>query len=82
MGELVDHVELVFADGTHKSCFVIDMSATGAAVSADVQPEVGMPLAVGSCVGRVVRHLREGFAVKFVKLQNTGNLERLVIRPV
>jgi PilZ domain len=76
------HSTLVFADGTYRACFVIDMSRSGAAVSADVQPEIGTPLAVGACVGRVVRHLREGFAVKFVDLQDPLSLENLVARPV
>jgi hypothetical protein len=73
---------LVFADGTTHECFVIDMSTSGAAVSADVLPEVGTPLSVGACVGRVVRHFREGFAVKFVELQNANRLEALVARPI
>jgi hypothetical protein len=76
------HSTLIFADGTYRDCFIIDMSASGAAVSADVRPELGMPLAVGSCVGRVVRQFREGFAVKFVELQNTDHLERIVARPL
>jgi hypothetical protein len=62
------------------NCFVIDMSPSGAAVSADVQPPVGTPLAVGACVGRVVRHLELGFAVQFVEQQPRDVLERLVIR--
>jgi hypothetical protein len=74
------HSMLTFADGSMKSCFVIDMSVSGAAVSADVQPEVGTPLAVGACVGRVVRHLQGGFAVKFVEQQNREQLERRIIR--
>lgn len=76
------HSMLTFADGSMKSCFVIDMSPSGAAVSADVQPEIGMPLAVGACVGRVVRHLDGGFAVKFVEEQGRDVLERRVIRPI
>jgi hypothetical protein len=40
-----------------------------------------MPLAVGACVGRVVRHLPDGFAVKFVEQQSRDDLDRLVIRP-
>jgi hypothetical protein len=76
------HSTLVFADGTQRGCFIIDMSVSGVAVSADVQPEVGMPLAVGSCVGRVVRHFREGFAVKFAEEQDAYALERLVARPI
>jgi hypothetical protein len=76
------HSMLTFADGAIKSCFVIDMSPSGAAVSADVQPEIGTPLAVGACVGRVVRHLDGGFAVKFIEEQARDVLERRVIRPI
>ena len=76
------HSTVIFADGTYRDCFIIDMSASGAAVSADVQPDLGMPLAIGSCVGRVVRHFREGFAIKFVGAQNEAQLEKLVARPI
>ncbi len=75
------HSTLVFAGGDTLGCFVIDMSVSGAAVSADVQPEIGTPLAVGGAVGRVVRHFREGFAVKFVNLQDEERLEDIIIRP-
>ena len=75
------HSTLTFADGSTQGCFVIDMSASGAAVSAGVQPQIGMPLAVGACVGRVVRLLPDGFAVKFVEQPKPKDLERLVVRP-
>jgi hypothetical protein len=76
------HSTLTLADGSVHSCFVIDMSIGGAAVSADIQPEIGTPLAVGACVGRVVRLLPDGFAVKFVEIQNREHLDRRVVRPV
>ena len=76
------HSSLTLADGTLRSCFVVDMSTSGAAISAEVQPPVGMPLAVGACVGRVIRHLPDGFSVKFVEEQKRNDLERLVMRPV
>ena len=75
------HSSLVLADGTTLGCFVIDYSVCGAAVSADLQPKIGTPLAIGACVGRVVRLFREGFAVKFVEPQNRDNIERLIARP-
>jgi hypothetical protein len=75
------HSSLVLADGATQGCFVIDYSVSGAAVSADLQPKIGTPLAIGACVGRVVRHFREGFAVKFVEPQNCDNIERLIARP-
>jgi hypothetical protein len=74
------HSTLTFADGSTQSCFVIDMSVSGVAVSADVQPERGMPLAVGACVGRVVRLFGDGFAVKFVEPQNRDDLDRVITR--
>jgi PilZ domain len=77
----IPHSTLTFADGGIRSCFIIDMSSSGVAVSSDVQPPIGMPLAVGACVGRVVRLLPEGFAVKFVEEQKRNDLERLVMRP-
>ncbi|HEV7408083.1 MAG TPA: PilZ domain-containing protein [Bradyrhizobium sp.] len=75
------HSTLTFADGATHSCFVIDMSTSGAAVSAEVQPPIGTPLAIGACVGRVVRLLPDGFAVEFVEQPNRSDLERLVMRP-
>jgi hypothetical protein len=75
------HSGLTFADGTTQACFVIDMSVSGVAVSADVQPRIGTPLAVGACIGRVVRILSDGFAVEFVEPQNRTHLNRLLVRP-
>jgi hypothetical protein len=75
------HSTLILADGTTHGCFVIDMSVSGVAVSAEVQPPVGMPLAVGACIGRVVRLLPDGFAIKFVERQNRKDLNRLIARP-
>ncbi len=74
------HSMLTLADGSIHPCFIIDMSASGVAVSAAVQPPVGMPLAVGACIGRVVRLLPDGIAVKFIELQNVRNLDRLIAR--
>ncbi|WP_315721176.1 MULTISPECIES: PilZ domain-containing protein [unclassified Bradyrhizobium] len=76
------HSELTLADGSCIPCLVIDASMSGAAVSAAVQPEIGTPLAVGSCIGRVVRHFPDGFAVRFVDtIPASSELERRVITP-
>jgi len=71
---------VVLADGSQLQCFVIDMSVSGAAVSADIRPEIGMPLAIGKVVGRVVRHLPDGFAVQFIQLQELDTLEQRLIQ--
>ncbi len=74
------HTILTLADGTVHNCFIIDVSPSGVAVSSEVQPPLGMPLAVGSCVGRVVRIFRTGSAVKFVEKQDLNDLSRLIVR--
>jgi hypothetical protein len=62
------------------TCFVIDVSASGVAVASELQPPLGMPLAIGSCIGRVVRVFPAGFAVRFVELQDIDALMRLIVR--
>jgi hypothetical protein len=69
---------LLLADGSVLSCLVIDLSSTGAAVSADVVLPVGAVVALGSLVGRVVRVFGEGFAVTFTTPQQRERVEDLV----
>jgi hypothetical protein len=76
------HSTLVLHDGTVASCFVIDISASGAAVSADNVPAIGTVLAIGKVVGRVVRHFVGGFAVKFIDCHDADSIESLVMRAV
>jgi PilZ domain len=72
---------LTLADGTQMSCFIIDVSLSGVAVSAEIQPSIGTPLAVGAYVGRVVRIFEEAFAIKFVEpATSLLELERRIIR--
>lgn len=69
------HSQLILADGRVEYCFVLDLSASGAAVSADARPEIGSVLAVGTLIARVVRHFHAGFAVQFVQRQRREYLE-------
>lgn len=76
------HTALTLADGSSVPCFLIDASLSGAAVSSEFQPVIGTPLAVGSCVGRVIRLFPDGFAVRFEERMGTAvELERRVITP-
>ena len=75
------HTNLIFADGTTVSCFVVDVSPSGVAVSADIEPELGTRLAVGRAVGHVVRRFNEGFAVRFDRLLQMEHLERMIRPP-
>lgn len=71
---------IVLADGQSLPCFIIDVSRSGAAVSAHCWPELGTPMALGRVIGRVVRHLDVGFALQFIQPQDFEALEYL-IRP-
>ena len=71
---------VALADGTIHACFVVDVSASGVAVSSQVQPPIGTPLAIGAYVGRVIRLFPGGFAVKFIERQSRNDLTRL-LRP-
>jgi hypothetical protein len=71
---------LTLADGRVLTCLVIDMSASGVAVSAEVTPPLGTPVAVGKVVGRVRRHFAEGFAIEFVAVQDINLLAHLLLR--
>ncbi|MEA2934472.1 MAG: hypothetical protein QOD74_1118 [Variibacter sp.] len=75
------HTNLIFADGTTLNCFVIDVSPSGAAVSADVDTEIGTRLSVGRSVGHVIRHFDEGFAVHFDRLHDPSSLEKMIRPP-
>ena len=68
------------ADGSVHTCFVIDVSATGVAVSSELQPPIGMPLAIGSCIGRVVRVFPVGLCGQVRRAQDVDELMRLIVR--
>lgn len=55
-----------------------DMSETGVALYALVQPQLGQRLAVGSVAGYVARHFSGGFAVHFLARQNLAEVEELM----
>ncbi|MCP8882352.1 PilZ domain-containing protein [Devosia sp. XJ19-1] len=72
---------ICLADGQRVPCFVVDVSRSGAAVSAHYWPDIGTPMALGRIVARVVRHLDVGFAVQFVQEQEFEELEALIKPP-
>lgn len=69
---------LILGDGSRLDCFIIDMSQSGVAISADALPPLGSLAGVGAVAGRVVRHIEAGFAVQFAELQPIGQLEALL----
>jgi len=66
---------LTLEDGSKMTCRIIDMSLSGAAIASNERPAVGALLTVGQIPARVVRHLEEGFAVEFTRLQHPDSLE-------
>ncbi|MEQ1771040.1 MAG: PilZ domain-containing protein [Devosia sp.] len=69
---------ITFADGVVAKCFVIDISRSGAAVSAQHRPEIGASVVLGTLACHVIRHLDVGFAVEFDAAQDAAGLEDLV----
>ena len=71
---------LVLPNGTNVACRVIDLSQSGAAIgiAADLRPPVGVVVTVGKTQGRVVRHVDDGFAIEFMRLQHPDFVEENV----
>lgn len=66
---------LILANGRNVACRVIDISQSGAAIATDLRPEIGSPITIGKTQGRVVRHLDDGIAIEFTRLQHPDFLE-------
>jgi hypothetical protein len=72
---------LILPEGRTTKCIVVDMSVSGARITADCVPPISTPLAVGSIVGRVVRRFEGQFAFQFISVQPADRLEDLLIQP-
>ena len=68
---------LILPNGNNVACRVIDLSQSGAAVAIapELRPAVGSVITIGKTQGRVVRHIEDGFAVEFTRLQHPDFLE-------
>lgn len=68
---------LILPNGNNITCRIIDLSQSGAAVAIapDLRPPVGAVVTLGKTQGRVVRHIEDGFAVEFTRLQHPDFLE-------
>ena len=68
---------LILQNGTNVGCRIIDLSASGAAVAIapDLLPPVGAAVTIGKTAGRVVRHIENGFAIEFQRLQHPDFIE-------
>jgi hypothetical protein len=66
---------LIMPNGVNLTCRIIDMSESGAGIATDQRPPIGALVTLGTVQGRVVRHLEEGFAIEFTRLQHPDSLE-------
>jgi hypothetical protein len=66
---------LVMPNGVNIGVRVIDVSNSGAAIGTVERPEIGSLVSLGRVPGRVVRHLEDGFAIEFTRLQHPNSLE-------
>jgi hypothetical protein len=69
---------LILPNGVNVSCRIIDVSESGAGIATDQRPTIGALVTLGKVPGRVVRHLEDGFAVEFTRLQHPDFLEDAV----
>jgi hypothetical protein len=68
---------LILPNGNNVACRINDLSQSGAALALapDLRPPVGAVVTVGKTQGRVVRHIEDGFAIEFTRLQHPDFLE-------
>jgi hypothetical protein len=66
---------LIMPNGVNLTCRIIDVSQSGAGIATDQRPPIGALVTLGKVQGRVVRHLEDGFAIEFTRLQHPDFLE-------
>jgi hypothetical protein len=69
---------LIMPNGVNLTCRIIDVSQSGAGIATDQRPPIGALVMLGKVQGRVVRHLEDGFAIEFTRLQHPDFLEENV----
>jgi hypothetical protein len=80
-GRFVPRIQLgrlILPNGINLTCRIIDVSQSGAGVATDQRPPIGALVTLGKVQGRVVRHLEDGFAIEFTRLQHPDFLEDAV----
>jgi len=66
---------LILPNGVNLTCRIIDVSESGAGISSKERPQIDALVTIGKVQGRVVRHLEDGFAIEFTRLQHPDFLE-------
>jgi hypothetical protein len=66
---------LILPSGINIGCRIIDLSLSGAAIATRERPDIGSLVTIGKITGRVVRHIEDGIAIEFTRLQHPDSLE-------
>jgi hypothetical protein len=66
---------LILPNGLNVGVRIIDISLSGAGIATSHKPDIGSLVTLGRIPGRVVRHLEDGFAIEFTRLQHPDSLE-------
>ena len=66
---------VILPNGLNVTCRLIDVSLSGAGIKSAERPVMGALITLGKVPARVVRHIEEGFAVEFTRLQHPDSLE-------
>lgn len=64
--ETDQRTRLILPDGQELTCRVLDLSLTGAAIEITPPPAIGTEIVLGRMQGRVVRHIKDGIAIRFL----------------
>jgi hypothetical protein len=66
---------LILPNGVNVSVRVVDISQSGAAIATEHRPDIGAAITIGKTPARVVRHLQDGIALEFLRLQHPDFVE-------
>ena len=66
---------LILPNGTNVGVRLLDLSLSGAGIGTEARPEIGSHVTIGKIPGRVVRHLEQGFAIEFQRMQHPDSVE-------
>jgi hypothetical protein len=70
--------QVIMPNGVNLTCRIIDVSQSGAGIATDQRPPMGTLVTIGKIQGRVVRHLENGFAIEFTRLQHPDFVEEYI----
>jgi hypothetical protein len=66
---------LILPNGVNVAVRVVDISQSGAAITTEHRPDIGSAVTIGKTPARVVRHLDNGIALEFLRLQHSDFVE-------